>query len=184
MKLFILFIFVLFYSCSFIPKNIDKEQEYLFENGFKISFDILGSWYPVQKIKGDYFTAKKGLSKSQSILGIVKPGKVNDGKSLDENLTKLQIELQKAEKDKIAQVKSEFKRVKLKEADCLSFHQNGVDELPTGKVFVEYLGLICLHPRRTDEYLLMAFNERYKKGDKRIKLKPYLDRLTKRFSYF
>ena len=184
MKLCTLFIFILFYSCSFIPKNIDKEQEYIFENGFKISFDILGSWYPIQKIKSDYFTAKKGLSKSQSILGIVKPGKVNDGKSLDENLTKLQIELQKAEEDKIAQVQSEFKRVKLKGAHCLSFHQKGVDELPTGRVFVEYLGLICLHPRRTDEYLMMAFNERFKKEDKRIKLKPYLDHLTKRFSYF
>lgn len=160
----------LFTSCAMKP--VSQNVPYDTNIGFEILPPPNGPWYEIKTPDGTGYVLGREKSEQDkkdgtTVISEVRFGFINrQALKLNSNKETLQLfekdMSDKSNTDRFENMKNQFKQVRFKDADCMSFEQVGTDKVISsfGKMRMSYKGLLCLHPQDPSRYIKMGLSQR------------------------
>jgi hypothetical protein len=145
-------------------QKVDSNHLYS-SDGFQFRFAMGGEWFVADSQPGFFSIGQRPLEDGSTKLAAVRYGPMGTpgGKPMSNqeliDVFKLKVAAE-AKGGKVSDVKTRFTELKYKNASCLKFYQNGVDNAPESKMLLSNDGMICIHPTRPYKFIWMALSER------------------------
>jgi hypothetical protein len=163
-------------SCAAIPwmqkPTVDSQKVYALD-GFQFQFAMDGPWLVADISPGFMMVGTKPNDEKSTKLAAVRFGPMaTPGNAPKTNAELIEVFKYKVEAEakgpRMSHVKTKFKSVKYKQANCLSYEQTANDDAPTGPQDLSNDGMICIHPSRKMMFIWMVISERHAVGKSKL----------------